>query len=272
MSKVYRSIGFGGGGTRGGLHVGVLKAIEEIQGHLEFPDGIYGASAGAIVATAVAFGMKPDAIRHMYDKHFSLTQFIPTPRVETLFGFMDNRGMFSMDLLVSQLLTAFGEQGIDLRGMRICDVPRKLYIITANMTRGRTDLLTGRVPLLQALCCSAAIPFVFRPQILYGDVYLDAGVQLRCIRKVVPPETLVIHISGGWHKLTPESTIGDIAYAFYSGKSTLYSGDNMIKIRGVHFSILGNLTTEERDYLIREGYSQTMAFFSERAGKKLLHS
>ena len=272
MSKLYRSIGFGGGGTRGGLHVGVLKAIEEIQGDLEFPDGIYGASAGAIVATAVAFGIKPDAIRNMYDKHFSLTQFIPTPKVDTILGFMEHRGMFTMDSLVRQLLTAFDELGVDLRGKRICDVPRKLFIITSNMTRGRTDLLTGRVPLLQAICCSAALPFVFRPQILYGDVYLDPGVQLRCIRKVVPPETLVIHISGGWHKLTPESTIGDIAYAFYSGKATLYSGDNMIRIRGVNFSVLGSLNAEEREYLIREGYSQTIAFFAKRSGQESLHA
>ena len=264
-----RSLALGGGGTRGGLHLGALQALEDWKGDLVFPDGIYGASAGAFLAVAIAFGMKLEAIRVMYDKYFTLSKFLPEPTLDHALTAFERRGMFSMETLMTLVVTMFQEQGIDLRGKRCCDAQQPLYIVASNMTTGYPTLLTGRVSVLDALRCSSAIPVVFEPQLLYGDVYLDAGVHLRCLGTIVPKETMVIHISGGVTKITPKSTLPEILFACYSGRASSYFGPNICRIRKVSFGILGELTQADREYLVWEGYSQTRAFLTKFAGKEL---
>jgi len=171
-----------------------------------------------------------------------------------------------MDTLMQMVVEMFLESGVDLRGKRCCDAPQKLFIVASNMTTGFPTLLTGRVPILDALRCSAAIPLLFEPQVLYGDVYLDGGVHLRCLSTVVPKETIVIHISGGVSKITPKSKLPEILFACYSGKASQYFGPNICRIRGVKFAILGDLTQADRDYLVREGYLQTRLFLSKLGG------
>jgi hypothetical protein len=265
-----RSIALGGGGTRGGLHVGALRALEEYKGDLMFPDGIYGSSVGGFMAVAIAFHIPLQAIRRMYDKYFTASSFFPNPTLESVLTIADRKGLFSMDTLMNMVVEMFLENGVDLRGKRLCDAPQKVFIVASNMTTGLPTLLTGRVPILDALRCSAAIPLVFEPQILYGHVYLDGGVHLRCLSTVVPKETLVIHISGGVSKITPKSTLGELLFACYSGKASQYFAPNVCRMKGIKFGIIGELSQEDRDYLVREGYSQTSLFLSKLPRKELL--
>lgn len=252
--------------------MGALRAVEEFKGNLVFPDGIYGSSAGAFMAVAIAFGMKLDAIRAMYDKYFTASNFIPQPKLDHVLTTLKRRGVFSMDALMDLVVKMFLENGLDLRGKRCCDAPQKLYIVASNMTTGHPTLLTGKVPILDALRCSSAIPLLFEPQMLYGDVYLDGGVHLRCLGAVVPKDTLVIHISGGVQKLTSKSTLPELLFACYSGRSSNYYGPNICRIRGVKFGILGELSQADRDYLVREGYSQTRAFLPKFVAQKRLQA
>lgn len=264
-----RSIALGGGGTRGGLHIGALKALEEYRGDLVFPDGIYGSSVGAFMAVSLAFGLPLDSLRAIYDKYFTASNFLPSPTLDHVLSTVERRGLFSMDTLMTMVVNMYLEQGLDLRGKRCCDAPQKLFIVASNMTTGLPTILTGRVPILDALRCSAAIPLVFEPQMLYGDVYLDGGVHLRCLGTVVPKETMVIHISGGLQKITPKSSLSEILFACYSGKATPYFGENICRIRGVRAGILQDLTVADREYLVREGYLQTRLFLSKLAAKEL---
>jgi len=265
-----RSIALGGGGTRGGLHIGALRAVEEYKGNLLFPDGIYGSSVGGFMAVAIAFHMKLADIRRMYDKYFTASSFFPNPTLDGVLSTLDRKGLFSMDTLMNLVVEMFLENGIDLRGKRLCDAPQKLYIVASNMTTGYPTILTGRVPILDALRCSAAMPLVFEPQMLYGDVYLDGGVHLRCMDTVVPNTTLVLHISGGVNRVTPKSTLGELLFACYSGKASQYFGPNVCRMRGIKFGMIGELSQEDRDYLVREGYSQTRLFLSKLTGKEIL--
>lgn len=265
-----RSIALGGGGTRGGLHIGALRALEEHKGDLLFPDGIYGASVGGFMAVAIAFHMNLADIRRMYDKYFTASSFFPNPTLDDVLTITQRKGLFSMNTLMDLVVEMFLENGVDLRGKRLCDAPQKLYIVASNMTTGHPTLLTGRVPILDALRCSAAMPLIFEPQMLYGDVYLDGGVHLRCLDTVVPKETLVLHISGGVSKITPKSTLGELLFACYSGKANQYFGSNVCRMRGIKFGIIGELSQEDRDYLVREGYSQTRLFLSKLSREEVL--
>ena len=261
----YRSIALGGGGTRGGLHIGALRAIQEVKGDLEFPEGIYGGSVGAIIGTAIAFRIDLEKLNRVYNQYFTMSNFIPNVKVDHFLTALDRKGIFSMDRLEEMLVRVFLECDVDLRGKRIGDAPQPLRILASNMTTGRPTILQGNVPLIQALRCSSCIPGLYEPQVLFGDVYLDAGVHLRCLRQVVPSETLLIHISGTCGRITPSSSLGDILFACYSGRATQYFGENICRIRGVNFSLFGELSQVDRDYLFREGYSQTLAFLTKNA-------
>jgi hypothetical protein len=259
----YRSIALGGGGTRGGLHIGALRALREVKGDLEFPDGITGGSIGAIIGTAIAFRVDLDRLQAVYDKYFTVSTFLPSPKVEDVLTVLDRKGLFSMDHLEEQVVRIFHECGVELRGKRICDAPQPLTIIASNMTTARPTRLTGDVPILAALRCSSCIPGLFEPQELYGNIYLDAGMHLRCMVAIVPKETLVIHISGSCQRITSTSSLPELLFACYSGRVTQYFGPNVCRIKGVKFGLLGELTQADRDYLAREGYSQTLAFLTQ---------
>lgn len=265
---LYRSIALGGGGTRGGLHIGALHAIQELKGDLEFPDGIYGGSVGAIIGTAIAFRVDLRKLNTVYNKYFTMSNFIPTPTLTHVFTTLTRKGVFSMDRLEEMLIRVFSECGVDIRGKRLCDAPQPLFVIASNMTTGRPTILTGRVPILQALRCSSCIPGLYEPQNLYGHVYLDAGVHLRCLRQVLPPQTLLIHISGTCGRITEKSSLGELLFACYSGRATQYFGDNICRIRGVNYSLFGELTQKDRDYLFAEGYSQTRRFLTKMSAQK----
>lgn len=269
----FRSIAFGGGGVRGGLHVGALSALESIRGNLDFPDGIYGSSIGSIIATAVAFGLKSNQIREMFDKHMNLSAFMPTFRLTSVQNLLDKKGLFSMEKVESTLIQIFKEQGIDLKGKTCADAQQKLYIVASNLTTGKGTILTGGVPILDAIKCSCCLPFIFQPQVLFNQVYVDGGISLHYLHKVVPQDCLVFHISQShkpvFAKSISEMTLFNFMSHIYdlSRRDTITS--NTIWFRNDTIQILQELTPEDKQMLFDQGFSQTLAFFSERVPDKL---
>ena len=74
---MFPSIALGGGGVRGGMMIGGLSALEKHQ-PLVFPNGIYGCSAGSIIATGLAYNIPLPAIKHMFETDFNLSTVIPS--------------------------------------------------------------------------------------------------------------------------------------------------------------------------------------------------
>ena len=56
MSLPFRKLALSGGGMKGILHIGALLELQKYQ-KLDFPEGIYGSSIGAVIATYIAFGL-----------------------------------------------------------------------------------------------------------------------------------------------------------------------------------------------------------------------
>ncbi len=269
---MYTSVAFGGGGTRGGLHMGVLRALKEINPTLSFPDGIYGNSIGCVFALATAFRVDLDTMESAYSKYFGIEALVPYATMQNLQSFMDMKGFMPMDGYLHNVVQGFLTMGIDLRGMCMADAPQPLYFLTSNMTTGRPTFLTGQVPILEALSCSGCLPFVFRPQVLYGHVYLDGGVYTRCMGNVVPKTTLAIHISGTGCSITQHSGLADICVALYGGPRAQYYGPNVLRIQSPVASLLADLTDEQKAEMVKSGYSQTRAFLAKRFPKEIQKS
>ena len=268
---MFQSIAFGGGGVRGGMLVGAISALERTQG-LVFPKGVYGTSIGAVLATAVAFQMNAQQIKDMFENKFDLP--LPSIRISNVTDVPTKKGLFSMDALEQMLVQAFQSQGIDIRDKTIGDAAQPLRIVASNMTTRRITILQGSVPLLTALKCSCCLPFVFHPQVLYGHVYLDGGVLLDSLVPVVPPDTLVFHISSTGDPMYPQQlgtmSLSSFVHAVYRGFRSASPSPNMIWLQNDTISILQDLSPTDKTLLYEQGYSQTMRWWSKRFGQKLL--
>jgi predicted acylesterase/phospholipase RssA len=270
---LFRSLALGGGGTRGGLHVGALQAIEEIQGTLKFPEGIYGCSVGSIMATAVAFGLSSSQIKEMFTTYFDLEKILPPLRLSSVTGFTQTKGLFTMDILEETVIKAFESQKIDIREKRIEDTPQKLYIVASNITTKRPTFLTGKVPVLEAIKCSSCLPLVFAPRILYNQVYLDGGLYVDSMASVVPKDCLVVHISEESEHIYPNTIqtipISNFVHTLYRSIRNQKLTENTCWLHNNTVGILQPLTHEDKTNMIREGYLQTAAFLTKRLAQVL---
>lgn len=269
---MFRSLALGGGGVRAGLQIGALKALEAAQGHLQFPDGLWGCSAGALLATAVAFNLTTSQIESMYVSRMDLGTILPRPRLESFTDLMTKKGFFSMDAYEQAIVDAFDVHGIDLRTKTIADAPQPLHIVASNLTTQNPTVFRKQVRILDALRCSACIPLVFQPQVLYNNVYVDGGVLVDCLDSLVDPDCLVLHISEPVETLyvrdVETMSLPSYVHRIYRSMRGRPSGRNVLWLHNRTTGILQDLTEEEKRALIAEGASQARAFLAKRFAKE----
>ena len=270
---MFRSLALGGGGVRAGLHVGALKALEASRGSLSFPDGLWGCSAGAVLATAVAFNLTAAQVADLYRNHMDITAVIPPPKLSALAELATTKGMFSMDQYEQAIITAFKTHGIDLTDKTLADTPQPLYIVASDMTTHNPTVFTKQVRILDALRCSSCIPILFQPQVLYNHVYLDGGLFVDCLSSLVPPDCLVLHISDPGEKLyaselesIPLTSYFHRIYRSLRGRPT---APNVLWLQNSSIGILQEMTPAQKDALCEQGTSQTLAFLSKRAAQEV---
>ena len=268
---MFKAIALGGGGIRGFLLLGALKAIEEKQG-LEFPDGIYGCSVGAFLAVAIAFGLNFTKLQEIGMK-INTSGFLPSFRHATILAFTQKKGLFTMDLMEEMFLSVFDAAGVDLRGKMISDTPQKLYILASNITTQRPTLLTGNIPLLAAMKASCCLPFIYHPQVIHNQLYLEGGVYAENMYDAVPRGTLVLdiaHIKRAIFPATLESiSIFEMIRTLWAGLRSIrvHSDALNLNIDGIH--LLDELKDEDKTRMIEAGYVQALRFFSKRVTKEV---
>jgi NTE family protein len=195
MSVVFRRLALGGGGAKGILHIGALQELSSRQS-LEFPNGVYGSSIGSILATYVAFGLPIENTVPLLKKYLVFEKIAPKPNFAQMAKSLSTKGMYDMDSFETLLLDFFQEAGLDLKDKKICDAKMPLHIVASNITKGIPTIFSGNIPVLSALKCSCCIPGVFRPQALYGQLYVDGDMFTPAISKLVPKHetTLILNL------------------------------------------------------------------------------
>jgi predicted acylesterase/phospholipase RssA len=208
MQKHFTRLALGGGGMKGLLQVGALTELSKHQ-PLEFPEGVYGSSIGSIIGTYVAFGLPIDNLFKLYKKHFSTTNaFTPSIGIYDISNCLSSKGLFSMTHFEKNVCAFFDEAKLDIRGKVLGDANMPLHVIASNVTKGRPTILSKNVPIIEALKCSCCVPGVFKPQTLYGQVYVDGDFFSPNISGVIPlsPDTLIVTLPRQKSsKVTPEN-------------------------------------------------------------------
>ncbi|MEI9921618.1 MAG: patatin-like phospholipase family protein [Bacteroidota bacterium] len=145
-----------GGGARGIAHIGVIKALEEMNIR---PDVISGTSAGSIVGTLYAGGMKPEEIFEVVS-HLSIFRSVKIAWAWS--------GLLKMEGLQA-LLT----KHIPANTFESLKIP---------LTVAATEIRLGEIQyfssgeLAQAVISSCSIPGVFDPVHFKDHLYVDGGL------------------------------------------------------------------------------------------------
>lgn len=156
--KVDHNIGLvlSGGGARGIAHIGVLKALSELNIH---PTVISGTSAGSIIGVLYAMGLSSQEMIDFVG-HSSLWKFF---RFEWSAG-----GLSNLNYLKERLIQIGIPPNFE-------DLQKKLFVTATNLTKGKTEIF-HEGPLLDTILASCSIPLVFKPVIINGDRYADGGI------------------------------------------------------------------------------------------------
>ena len=99
----FRKIALGGGGVKGLLHLGALQELAKHQ-LLEFPDGVYGSSIGAIIGTYIAFKLPLEKGVYLTKKYLNSDRIFPETCVSDIF---ETKGIFTMDMFEDAIVIVY---------------------------------------------------------------------------------------------------------------------------------------------------------------------
>ena len=266
---MFRSIAFGGGGMRGALHLGGLRALLEFQDKLVFPDGIYGYSIGCIIATALAFNLKLEQIQQMIDESMHLESVVREPKLSMFTDLVDKCGLLSMDEVEQSIIKTFLKQGVDLRNKVIADAPQKLFIGASNLTLRRPVFFTGQVPILTAIKASCCIPCFFQPQIVYEQVYVDGGVYMYYFDEYLPKDCLSFVVSYTPQSLRPRDlNLPELVKQLYCGQRHPPTSKYAIWFKEDKVHVIHDIKADDKKRLIQQGYLQVLTFLTKRIAEE----
>jgi NTE family protein len=146
-----------GGGARGIAHIGVIKALEELNIQ---PDVISGSSAGALVGVLYAAGCTSEEI-YSYIRNKSLYSIVKM-------GIPD-KGMMELGYFRNILKSKLPHNHFDQ--LRI-----PFYVAVTNLNKGGCEIVHSGEQLIDYVLASATIPLVFKPIQINGHLYVDGGV------------------------------------------------------------------------------------------------
>jgi NTE family protein len=145
-----------GGGVKGVAHVGIIQALLERD---IFPDIISGASAGAIVGALYANGVSPLEM---------LAFFKETPLLKYSHLTINKPGLFDTDKYLVFFEKYFPINSFDA-------LEKKLFVVTTNLHKGES-VFFDKGELIKPILASAALPPVFSPVSIDGQLYADGGI------------------------------------------------------------------------------------------------
>jgi len=214
MSFPFRKLALGGGGVKGVLHLGALIELSKHQ-DLYFPDGVYGSSIGAIFAVCVAFQLNITE-NFLDDKtdFFAIQKLVPNLDFESLQHSFSEKGVFTMDIFTKILIDIFKKSNLDFETLKIKDAKMPLYIFASNITKGIPTIFTGDVTIIDALRCSCCIPFLYKPQELYGQLYIDGDIFMPYIGSLEKDAFIIRLKTQTYTKINPK-TVQDIPLLTY---------------------------------------------------------
>ena len=173
MSEPTVALALGAGGARGLAHIRALQALDDLGIR---PSAISGSSIGAIVGAGYASGMSGDDmhayVRARFENRFDLLASLWKLRPDDVTQFMAEGGPRLGEISIERVVDVFLPERIpeDFSGLEI-----PLQVVASDYY-ARRDHVFRSGALRTALAASAAIPAVFLPGKIGGEIYVDGGM------------------------------------------------------------------------------------------------
>ena len=157
-----------GGGSRGAVQVGML---EELVRRGIRADRVFGASVGAINGAAYAGDPTLSGVEHMAEVWRGVrgAEIFPRGAFDGPWAWFQKRAAVHANTGLRKII----EAGIAYEDLEDAQIP--LEVVTTSLTDGRERWIT-RGPAVEAILASSAIPSMFPPVTIDGDVLMDGGV------------------------------------------------------------------------------------------------
>lgn len=220
-------LALGGGGARGLSHITVLDVIEELGLPIAC---VSGTSIGSIIGWGVASGLSAGAMRAFVLETAETREVAARAWKMRPKGWDQFSKWFELQLEPEAVLDAFMPDGLaesfDQLALPLAVVATDYYGWHARV------MMEG--PIAPAVAASIAIPFVFKPVVLYGRVHVDGGVVNPLPTDALDPCDLVVAVdvvggpepegeNGGGSLDAPPSQMDSIFGAMQIGMQTITS-------------------------------------------------
>ncbi len=192
-------LALGGGAVLGAAHVGVLRALEEIDFKVNY---ITGTSIGAFVAAFVAFGKNWREIEEIASelKWFDITRVT-----------LSKYGLLSNEKLGDLIIKHIGDRNIE-------DSEIPLAMIATDITTGEKVIL-NKGSVANAVMASTCIPGIFKPVEIDGRVLVDGGivenVPINTIKRLGAEYVIGVDLNANRKNEKPDNIIDVLLNSFH---------------------------------------------------------
>ncbi len=234
-----------GGGTRGAAQVGMLEVLAE-RGFL--PDLVLGASVGAINGAAFAGDPTPEGVARLAAVWRGLRgpEVYPQKRIHGPWRFLQQRESVHPNDGLRRVI----EEGITFERLEEARVP--FEVVTTSLVDGRERWFSSG-PAVEPILASAAIPAIFPPVEVGGDLLIDGGVvdNVPIMRAVDAGATkIVVLLCGPLDYIPPESKrpVEAMLNALFIAIHARFAQDLARLPRGVDVIVMSAGGNGSRDY------------------------
>lgn len=177
-----------GGGIRGAVHIGVLKALEENNIKIDI---IGGTSSGSLVASLYAMGYSPMHIYHLFERYGKVITNIGTGSViNSLGNYIVNKKINVPGINDGKAIEDLYNQFASKKNVyKMSDLKLKIVIPTTDIKDGKEYIFTNSIPNGEkekekyitdapvgiAVRASSSFPAVFYPCKFKNHIFLDGG-------------------------------------------------------------------------------------------------
>lgn len=156
-----------GGGVLGAVQVGQLRALIEA---CIVPDVLVGTSVGALNAAAVAADPTPSGVDLLADVWLSLhgDDLFPGSRVQRALHFVRKGDHLYSNEGIRALVRKLSVGSFE-------EMQKPLSIVAANLRTGAEHVFESG-PVAPALVATTALPGIFPPVLIDGELYVDGGI------------------------------------------------------------------------------------------------
>ncbi len=240
MAETKLGVALGSGGARGLAHIGVLKALQEMNVPI---DCVAGSSMGSMIAAFYANQMDLDMIAKLLSslkkKHW-LDLTVPTT------------GLITGDKIreLVKLLT---------RGKNIEDLALPISIVATDLEAGER-VVFRQGPIYKAVRASCSIPGIFTPERYDGRLLIDGGViervPIEAVKEMGADYTVAVDVGAQKSKAKIDTLFDVIAQTIdimeaEIVKNRIIHADIVIRPRVGH---IGVATFDKVEECIEEGY------------------